>query len=532
MVYALIWLFFLATSLSLMALAVALAAKSRRTWLVWLVGLPMLLWLSAGAVTMAVVAGMMWAMHLKHHSFPYFLSLAIIEVPLLGWILWKSRGRTSDQQALRGAQWSARWLAGGFALCLVCGTGLLWWTAATARERVEAIRDSAVTRLLEIAPHPPEEAGDDAAPIYAIATSQLRGEASEQEQAVLLEEFSDYGASAVAEVLDARAEALAALRQGAQRPRFYIDYPYDKPTIDVLLSSLAPLRHGAVLLRLSARHRLAKGDVDGAIEDVRTMAQLSRHIAEPPILVHALVALGVDAMAIETVTEVLGQVTSAEQLTRLPILDPREPEALFPRTLRSERAITFTEMSRLGSQRAGSAPKELSRLAPVFWVFWLSPEAQGLDSLYDQMEADAFLPFPEAKPRITTHALQAKQQGLFSSIMAPSLARVMSYHHEQTARRIAYSLAIETTRFNLQHSRWPADSAELQAASANPWPADPRDGAPMRMQVEGNQLTISCVGNDSSDRRGRPREDRFFGDITLTVTRPHTPMTQPAHLEN
>lgn len=520
MAYVLIWLSLAACALSLMALVVAVAARARQAWVVWLVGVPVFLWVLAAAVMPAIVATAFAVLGLENSFAWYFDPLAVVVTVGMATVLWRGRKPLTDGEGIYGTRWPIRRLLGAFIVSFVCAAALMWWSAARAHAGIDRLRIAAVRDVLEVAPAIPN-AEDDAANLYGSAFA-LKGDAqSPLEQEVLETDYTDYGSDEVAEVLAARGEVLAAVREAAKRPRFYIVYPYDRPTIDVMLPSLAPMRHCARLVQLSARHRLAKGDVEGAIDDVRTLAQMTKHVAEPPILVHALVAIGMDAMTIETAAEVLGRVQSGEQLAKLPALEAGEMTPLYARSLKTERAFLLTEMSLLGADRAATAPAMggLGRVSPLFWIFWLGPEAEAVDPYYARLQTEAVLPYPEASKRIQVSVREAVRKGMLSRILVPSLDRAMGKAKEEDAARLAYGLAVEATRYRMEHGRWPASQAELEGAFVKQWPADPLDLAPMRMKSQGNQVTFYSVGVDLKDDDGRTSVTaKDGGDVTVTVT--------------
>lgn len=114
--------------------------------------------------------------------------------------------------------------------------------------------------------------------------------------------------------------------------------------IGVVVDEISPCREVVRYLALRVRAELAGDQFDDAAKSLRTAFQVSEHVGEAPTLIHLLVGLAVETVALEQVDEWVGRPGSPNLYWALsglprPLIDPRPAlqgeamfsEALFPR---------------------------------------------------------------------------------------------------------------------------------------------------------------------------------------------------------
>ncbi len=185
--------------------------------------------------------------------------------------------------------------------------------------------------------------------------------------------------------------------------------PYgQRPFFAILLPELAPLRDQGRFLALQTRIQIAEGDVEGALESIRTGYALARHAATGPTLIHALVGVAIASVFGDRVAE-LGAVPNAPSLYWA--------LSQLPRPFIDTRAALATEMYSM----------ELS------YPDWSSPRAAGHSETYwedflSQLHQDLQLIGSQGLdlPTIRKNSIDAAKQHLLDTGMSAEEAETIS----------------------------------------------------------------------------------------------------------
>jgi len=128
----------------------------------------------------------------------------------------------------------------------------------------------------------------------------------------------DFASAELADFLHQRAGELAMLRRAAARPSCTFNRDSDAAGFATRLPEDNDLRTAARLLAVDARYRAAAGELDRAVDDVRAIFGVARHVGSQPFTMSFLTATAIERMAVRTLQHVLqsGKLNDA-QLERL-----------------------------------------------------------------------------------------------------------------------------------------------------------------------------------------------------------------------
>lgn len=103
------------------------------------------------------------------------------------------------------------------------------------------------------------------------------------------------------------------------------------------LTHLSRLQEFSQALRLRARLRLQRGEIDGATDDIVTMLRVSRHAGEPALVIGWLVQTTIRGLAIHAVADNLPKFTDAALSRLAETLRTLPPGHTMPELMRSEK---------------------------------------------------------------------------------------------------------------------------------------------------------------------------------------------------
>lgn len=329
----------------------------------------------------------------------------------------------------------------------------------------------------------------------------------------------------VAQWLERNTRALELIEDASRRPRYYAPFVTEEVprTLNAPLPVLQITRKFMRLLKLRAMHRLYEGRVEEAREDLLAVHRLSRLVAQSPLVIDWLVAVGCEQFACS------GDIEFAKVATRHPdearrLLDELGRLAPLPllweRVNTSERCVqldTLTSISRYGPEIVASdVGKTGPRLAPmrsIDWNFVLRRSNDWIDKLVDALDE------PTWKARTTklqvfnqelrqhrtitigwptrryfSQALCDLMAGLSLSHFAVSLNAEESVRMRQEIARIALALSI----WRSEHGAYPETLAVLSPELVETVPSDRFTEGPLDYEVRGDGYIIRCLGPNGS----------------------------------
>jgi hypothetical protein len=494
----------------------AAAARSRPGWIRWL--------LIAVAVAVPPLALSPWvwftgglaALGLQANWFAATLTACLSAVIGGTWI---GCAGLSPRAAPVAATWPLVGLAAMFVLAKAVAAGtLLFIDNAVAAEgrmlRVEAAQIISTA----LPPAPPADA--NAAPLYQRAFAAL---AADQEVDELV--TADVASDEVTAMLERHAATLELLRRATDKPGCRFDRDWFRPSIDMLLPEVQAMRRAARLLTLAARRAAADGDGEQALADVVRIHRLGMHAASEPILVSGLVGQAIDAVAIQTLADVLPQLEKSD----LPLL---EKESLrdfvatpirFQRAFLGEEAFGLATLADLADGAREASSMELLRsiadeaktyafdapLSLLYRCFLLPADIAGYRAIihrYQSLIAALASPTPKSFAALQHEAatieedLKAQQAGIFSALMAPALASVLTSQSKGEALHEMAGVLVAATHARLRGKPL-GESLVPEAVPA--LPGDPfRAEGPLTVKTAADGWLVYSVGPDGEDDGG------------------------------
>ncbi|MCP4889251.1 MAG: hypothetical protein GY904_21885, partial [Planctomycetaceae bacterium] len=135
---------------------------------------------------------------------------------------------------------------------------------------------------------------------------------------------------------------LSDLREAAKRPGHYFPIAYENGP-DTHLPHLAKFKGVAQLLQYSALAKLDRGDIDGAMEDIRLQFRVFRASSAGLFMISQLVNISIGHITVDTINKCLhtGKLSDAhlQELDRLLTLD-KEYLGQMERAMQVERIST------------------------------------------------------------------------------------------------------------------------------------------------------------------------------------------------
>ena len=322
-------------------------------------------------------------------------------------------------------------------------------------------------------------------------------------------------------------------------------------TIGFILEEVQRARGLARVLQMKARLELAEGKLDEALETLRHGYQLSRDVAQPPLLINALVGVAICRMMNDTLSELIDQPGAPNLYWAIaslprPMIDFRPalrtemelPEKLFPFLKDAETAQRTPEewqkvlvaaysdlrfldvnvtsgnswLDRLGSaavlaraypvakgdlMASGYDPQKLDQM-PVAQVVAIQ-SARVLKYSYHEIFKCMLLDYPDSAIRLSQTNDRLIRDGylrpglgqrdplMLTGLLLPAVANV-NVASIRSARDLAALQTLEALRMHLAASgKLPQTLAEI---SVVPVPKNPATGQPFPYEINGPAATL------------------------------------------
>ena len=520
MAHALLFAAAIAACLFWTAACVAAAARTERAWLRRLlvaagVLLPMVLLLPWVVLT-AVLARQGWRPNFFAAVLTTFLSAAIG-----GWWIWRAgTSRAASGQGIVAAAWPAFGLAAAFlaAEALTMGTLVSIDHEASARSR--ALRAEAA-QLMQASLPPAPAPDDDAAPLYERVFAALDADKGFFGDTSPLHDplAADVAAADVKEILARHAPTLELVRRAADKPgcRFVLDW--SRPSFDMLLPELPPMRNAARLLALAARSAAAAGDTAAALRDVVQIHRIGMHAAGEPLIISGLLGTAIDTIAIQTLAAVLPTIGKED----LGLLDEKSLTDFIGTVPSYGRHLLGGEEAAGLGTFADPTRGELALFydTEVPWIarampgpvrrFFMVAELAGYREAFAQYRtvmSNAPDNVPEFERRIAAIEgdVRRRQAGLLEGLVTPMLGNTLRTRFNSLALHRAAEVLVAATRFRLATGGLPESMEALVPDFLARVPLDPcTKDAPLRLRrTDDGSIVVFAVGPDGEDDGGPP----------------------------
>lgn len=519
--YVLLWISVLAASLLWVAMLVACFGRIRRKWVrKALYGISVLIPLML--LMSFVQAAIVWKFFLKLETNWFIYALLMLLAYVLGSMVILYRSSRIEPGLPRAA---AGWPKGSLLLAWAVAMGVWYMTVANldlairARCALLAVKSNALY-LATLPPVVSEE--QNAAPLYQKAFARLKKfppNGIDNPPFGSHDEFDSKEPATIA-FLDHHAQTIALLRQAATRPSCRFEEDLKDIDLTRVISNSSIVRSAANLLALHARESLANGQPAEAIADAQSLLQMSRDIGQRPMLVHALVGMGVDALGVHTLQMSLPAAQQVKDLAALNVDELPSFGQSFRQALRGEEYFGLMNYEALPNVQPSMTGHTL--LAPqsgrggaFYRIFFL--DVDSYLNLMEQTQNWAAQPYYQIREQLSKFPEVPNRLGLMTSILAPTLKRNLETLARIEAGDAAARVLIAATRYRLEYEKLPNDLNDLTPGYLDTIPLDPFDGQPIRLTTKNGQWTLYSVGPDQTDDGGTKLNSKGKGDLPFTL---------------
>lgn len=429
---------------------------------------------------------------------------------------------------------------------LIVGLGFLAFAMLAARfsryaaladalpaEMAAARRDGLPLGPADLRPNPPVPPSQNAAPLYRQITSLVKARAREEGDAYsnYLKGPRDSATTSRVKVLLAEwAEPLRLSELAAKRPHCDFKRPWEQGPA-VMFPEFAAMRGVARALAARAIIENAEGHPLQALETVRTIACISRHAGEDPIVIGMLVQIALQSIGERPFDEVVcthlddpAVATKARSVLR-----EFDPPADLEYSLRGEVVVCRVSMGIVRNQ-----PNELER-----FVGYKPPNGGIRREMTDAWEANmlrywrrAFSALRETEHDGLARSRRLKALGAeweshekepgyeMSAILMPIYANAQDKALGEAARKNLREGLLRIADFHRRFHRFPTASESVPLL-----PQDPFANAPMKYRPTSDGFALYSIGENLRDDGGNDRPAKKGDPAPDIVIR--VPITPP-----
>ncbi|MBL8856499.1 MAG: hypothetical protein JNK57_21230 [Planctomycetaceae bacterium] len=324
----------------------------------------------------------------------------------------------------------------------------------------------------------------------------------------------------------------------------------------VLLPHVQVMRKAARLLVVDTRWAIEQNDTDRAVRNLEALFGISGQVTESKFLIAGLVGLAVQAMALDSVDELLASKVelSPTQLEQIQAAIEKCNSYVYL-SVETERA-GIMDVIQCTYSDDGNGDGRLTAAGLNFWNKFLSVASVGqpeidapfgswgrtLESAVQATIAPTTLlimatrkqlteqtnklfdQYPQHldKPYFDTSIQQLEQEVrelgsgyVLLQKLHPALQMARHANLRIAAQRHGAIAGLAAIQFQRDHGRWPESLNDLVGKYMEEIPLDPIDHRPLRYQILDNGFIVYCIGADQVDDGGR------------SATRPTNPAAEP-----
>lgn len=338
--------------------------------------------------------------------------------------------------------------------------------------------------------------------------------------------------------------ALDLLREGAHRPAavFPIDW---SEHARILFPQYARYREATRWLSARALLDAHLGDMDAAVDRIETALRMSRHVDDDPILIGTLVAIAMQAIAMDGAERALseGPAPSPQAAQRLQeVARSIDNDEALNRALRGEAAMRIDLMREVALE-PDTAREMFSnvdsgdpwdRVLSLYHLRIMRP-VRNADVIACLEETEDQIRVAQGLTRLRQPP-SAKMPGLLGKLGVPGtlpLVRMVGMPTWDRARQKTefaqqhvdlLDVALDLKLHKATHGEYPPTGADLEAALGRRLPEDRYTNKPLKYRREGDGFVLYSVGPDGDDDGGLDRGDPGFDyydnlDVTWKAAR-------------
>lgn len=476
--------------------------------------------------------------------FDFILLLMALAVLLAVCFLQLRRGlvRKAEDGSPAGIQWPRAKLAILSAVAGVLGLMTFWNMDLNAQNQMAMMRAEAGSLFLSAAPVRPPDA-DNAALLYQRAFDRM-GIVSGKPSPEWLTKVADWLTKAeepvtedeVAGIVNQQRSTIELLHKAAGMKGCYFERNWSRPSPELLLPEMGPLRNAAKLLAADARLQTFRGHPREALQDIQALYMMADHLSREPLLISLLVGIAIENMAFTAFQDVLDRThPTADDLAALNLPETFSFQKAGRRAFKGEEAFGLSCFGLFGSEIdfsdflgmiviEGNHPTRTKIFdplaAPFYRVFILREDAAIYKRLMAMQQRAVEMPFPQAREESKKFEEElCRQKGFISGLTLPATWMITVRTRQAEAQYQLTELGLAAANYRAKNGRLPATLSALTAAATDLPVADPFDGQPIRLkQIEGGGILLYSVGPDLADDGGKAydRETRK-GDFVLRI---------------
>ena len=349
-----------------------------------------------------------------------------------------------------------------FVACLAFESAVLWGLEQRGRLEATLLANEAGRIAYRESAEPMREE-QNAAPIYSRSAAIVA-----PDDGVSVDDWAD--ALGADETLDPRdpklVQALAGWSSAIEAARAATKLPYCRFEAAnaeeiVPVPRVFPLIGLTHAFALEARVRAANGDVHGALEDVRALFALARHLVGTPVFISVAMAGVTQELGLDTLAHVLaGGNVSVDELAAFPFEPIVLSGELVQRALRLEQAFGFGMIGlagREGSIRPSDAGPFAGPVGVLYTGLLLEDEVRGYRDVMEEFQAHAKLSVTELAKVVDRESLarRVRSRGVLATLLTPNVDdRLMAFHRFDARTKLA-RIALRAATVRAQQGAWP-----------------------------------------------------------------------------
>ncbi len=322
----------------------------------------------------------------------------------------------------------------------------------------------------------------------------------------------------------------------------------DRETSNAMMMVLMPhvqvMRKAARLLVVDTRWAIEQNDSDRAVRNLEALFGISGQVTESKFLIAGLVGLAVQAMALDSVDELLVSKVelSPAQLERIQVAIEKCHSYEYL-SVESERAGVMDVIQRTYSDD-GNGDGRLTATGLSFWNKFLSAASVGqpemdapfgnwgttlesavqttiaptsllimatrkqlteqTNKLFDQYEQHLDKPYFDTSIQQLEQEVRELGSGyVLLKTLHPAFQTARQANLRIAAQRHGAIAGLAAIQFQLDHGRWPESLNDLVGKYMQEIPLDPIDHRPLRYKILDNGFIVYCIGADQVDDGGR-----------------------------
>lgn len=306
---------------------------------------------------------------------------------------------------------------------------------------------------------------------------------------------------------------VAFIVRGGLKQKVRFPVKWKEPAYEILLPHYASVRSLACILNIDARLRAQKGDMAGALRDVRAIAGMADHCSTEPILIGFLVARAVEAISQRTLAQILEvtPLSAAEAHAFEASLPKTDWNAALVRALNGERVFGISTFEMIRTGRAdlwglsgpNSAPPVWLRPLSWFWRPWFK-----LDEVYTLRAWKRILggirtiPTPVGDNSDAEIFENLPRYAIVTRLLMPVFARVRRGRDVMLIKERQQEVALALSVYRREKGEYPATLQEAQLVWDRPLPQDLYRKQPFIYRRTGQTFLLYSVGPDGGDDQG------------------------------